>query len=424
MIKVLHIIPRWIGGGPERHLIELARQDRLQHRNVTRRVLVLDRPLSAPLLVKARKFGMSLVSEPWTEIVNREIENADLVDVTYWNHPLMLQLILRPLPECRIVFSVAVAGDSLPQIIFPDLTHYPDAWVLSAPYGHGATHLNTQHSFVAHVPALADMTRLKPYKHRAHAGVRASYLGSLTPSKLHSKFPDIVVRVDHAVHFDLFGDGDDHSLEQLSAVLRRRDVEKRVTIHGHVEDVAEAFAETDIFVYPLNPESSATSEKSLQEAMWLGIPPIMLTGTAAAGWIRNGVNGFLAPDEASFAEIVNDLASNPARRRQIGLAAMEYARRNFDPGMNAMKLHEIYERVMSIPKRVRESLSSKITTGSEIFLHSIDLKRDDVMRRLKVSSEVSGESNYQLVRAEGGVLHYLKHYAGDIGLREMTETIM
>lgn len=424
MIKVLHIIPRWIGGGPERHLLELARQDRLQHRNVSRRVLVLDRPLSAPLFVKARKLGMSLVGKPWTEVVSQEIENADIVDVTYWNHPLMLQLLLRPLPECRIVFHTAVAGNTLPQILFPDLTHYPDAWVLTAPYGHGATHLNSQHSLIAHIPALADMTRLAPYKHRSHAGIRASYLGSLTPSKLNSKFPDIVARVDQAVHFDLFGDADDHSLEQLSAVLRIRNLNKRVSIHGHVEDIAEAFAETDIFVYPLNPESYATSEKSLQEAMWLGIPPIMLTGTAAAGWIENGVNGFLAPDEASFAETINHLAFNPTRRKQIGLAAMEYARENFDPGTNAMKFHEIYTSVMRIPKRVREPLFVKTTTGSEIFLRSIDLERNDVMRRLKVSHEVSGGSNYQLVRTEGGILHYLKHYPGDVGLCEMAETVL
>ena len=424
MIKVLHIIPRWIGGGPERHLIELARQDRLQHRDVHRRILVLDRPLSAPLFVNARKFGMSLVGEPWTEVVNQEIENADIVDVTYWNHPLMLQLLLRPLPECRIVFQVAVAGNTLPQMIFPELTQYPDAWVLAAPYGHGATHLNTQHSLIAHIPALADMTRLAQYNHRTHAGIRAAYLGSLTPSKLNSKFPDIVARVDQAVHFDLFGDADDHSLEQLSAVLRRRDLDKRVSIHGHVEDIAEAFAEADIFVYPLNPDSSATSEKSLQEAMWLGVPPIMLTGTAAAGWIENGVNGFLAPDEESFAEIVNHLALNPTRRRQIGLAALEYARQNFDPGTNAMKLHEMYTSVMRIPKRVREPLFLKTTTGSEIFLHSINLNQSDVMRRLKVSHEVSDGSNFQLVRSEGGVLHYLKHYPGDVGLCEMAATVL
>jgi glycosyltransferase involved in cell wall biosynthesis len=268
------------------------------------------------------------------------------------------------------------------------------------------------------------MTRLAPYKHRSHAGIRASYLGSLTPSKLNSKFPDIVARVDQAVQFDLFGDADNHSLEQLSAVLRRRDLNERVSIHGHVEDIAESLAETDIFVYPLNPESYATSEKSLQEAMWLGIPPIMLTGTAAAGWIENGVNGFLAPDEASFAETINHLAFNPTRRKQIGLAAMEYARENFDPGTNAMKFHEIYTSVMRIPKRVREPLFVKTTTGSEIFLRSIDLERNDVIRRLKVSHEISGETNYQLVRTEGGILHYLRHYPEDVGLREMAETVL
>lgn len=79
---------------------------------------------------------------------------------------------------------------------------------------------------------------------------------------------------------------------------------------------------------------------------------------------------------------------------------------------------------MSIPKRVGEPLFYRTTMRSEILLHSMNLKRDDVMRRLRVSSYVSGESNYQLVRTEGGVLHYLKHHPGDIGLREMTETLM
>ena len=139
----------------------------------------------------------------------------------------------------------------------------------------------------------------------------------------------------------------------------------------------------------------------------------MVPVTAAAGWIENGVNGFLAPDETSFAEIVNDLAFNPARRRQIGLAAMEYARQNFDPGTNAMKLHEIYTSVMRIPKRFREPLFARDTTASEIFLHAIDLKRADVIRRLRISNDVSGGSNYQLVRSEGGLLHYLKHYPED-----------
>ncbi|MEY3019540.1 MAG: hypothetical protein RLZZ272_524, partial [Actinomycetota bacterium] len=156
-MRILHVIPRWIGGGPERHLVELARHDRDRPIDVQRRVLVLDRPLSAPLLVAARRVGLTVVPDAWEHVVDREVAAADLVDVTYWNHPALLALLRRPLPAARVVVRSAVAGDTLPQIIPPELVPFPDAWILSAPPGHGARHVAAGHRHVVHVPSLADM---------------------------------------------------------------------------------------------------------------------------------------------------------------------------------------------------------------------------------------------------------------------------
>ena len=422
-MRVLHVIPRWIGGGPERHLVELARQDALHHREVHHRVLVLDRPLSAPLLVGARRFGMTLVNEPWVDAVDREIEKADLVEITYWNHPLMSQLLRRSLPECRIVFRVAVAGHSLPQILSPELTNYSDAWVLSAPHGFGATHLENRHALVAHIPALADMSRLDNYQCRDHDGMRASYLGALTQAKLHTGLPNIVAHADSSIRFDLFGDADSQTLNHLSEQLQAHGVANRVNVRGHVEDIAEALSETDIFVFSLNPYSYAASEKSLQEAMWIGLPPVMLTDTAAEGWIEHGTNGYLASDEASFADFVNLLASNSALRKRIGLTARTYAREHFDPQKNASRLHDIYRSVMCLPKRVREPLFVEAITGSQILLRILGLTRNDLQRHLEHAAETAGTLQSHLLRSEGGVLHYLKHYPDDAELRELAATL-
>lgn len=415
-MNVLHIIPRWIGGGPERHLIELARQDTLQGLPVNRRVIALDRPLSTPLLVAARRFGVTIVSQPWGDVIDREFEGIDIVDITYWNHPLMSQMLSRSLPECRVVFRVAVAGNTLPQILSPELTTYGDAWVLSAPNGYGATHLEEQHSLVEHIPALADMSRLDKYQSKTHEGVRASYLGSLEPTKLHAGLPNIIAQVDRSVRFDLFGDADSHAVEQLSDGLELCKVADRVFVHGHVENIAEALSETDIFVYPLNPYSYATSEKSLQEAMWLGLPPVMLTGTAADGWLDHGNNGYLASDEASFAEIVNDLAFNLEARRSIGLAAQSYAHEHFNPKKNARRIYEVYQKTMSVPKRARKPLFANATTGSQIFLRTLGLTLHELRQQVK---NHDSKSRFQLLRSEGGVLHYLKHYPDDVELTEL-----
>ena len=173
-MKILHIIPRWIGGGPERHLIELARQDQLNNANVNRRALVLDRPLSAPLLVKARRFGLALVSSPWAEAMEAEIDDADIVEITYWNHPLLLELLACSLPPARIIIRSAVAGHTIPQVLFPELTSYPDVWQLSAPKGYGAPHIERSHPWVEFLPALAEIDRLENFLPRKHDGIRAA----------------------------------------------------------------------------------------------------------------------------------------------------------------------------------------------------------------------------------------------------------
>ena len=49
-MKVLHVIPRFLGGGPERHLLALVAAWRdVEHRD-QHDVAVLDAPVSAPLL--------------------------------------------------------------------------------------------------------------------------------------------------------------------------------------------------------------------------------------------------------------------------------------------------------------------------------------------------------------------------------------
>ena len=415
-MKILHIIPRWIGGGPERHLIELARQDQLTNANVNRRALVLDRPLSAPLLVKARRFGLVLVSSPWAEAMEAEIDAADIVEITYWNHPLLLELLACSLPPARVIIRSAVAGHTIPQVLFPELTFYPDVWQLSAPQGYGAPHIERSHSWVEFLPALAEIDRLENFRFRKHDGIRAAYLGSLTPSKIHPLFPEIVAMLDGNIKVDIVGDGDEVSTGNLRRRFDELGVSEKVIFHGHVENIAEVLATADIFIYPLNPESYATSEKALQEAMWLGLAPVMMTGTAAAGWIASGKTGLVASDPQGFADSVNLLAREEKLRIEIGSAARKFARDRFDPGVNAKTNQEIYERLISMPKRTRAPLQSQDWTVAEKFCNSLGLDRVSFIHRLEQAGNASPESNFMLLKSEGGLMHYRNHYPSDLDL--------
>jgi L-malate glycosyltransferase len=424
-MRILHVIPRWIGGGPERHLLEVARHDRDRPGDVQRRVLVLDRPLSAPLLVRARRLGVAIVAEPWREVMEREVAAADVVDVTYWNHPALLELLRRPLPAARIIIRAAIAGNTLPQVLFPELIPFADAWVLSAPPGHGALEVGSRIPMVVHLPALADMARLDGYLPRVHRGVRAVYLGSLTGSKLHPEFPRIVAAVTAPdVTFDLFGDADAATLEDLRQRLRTDGVLDQVTVHGHVEDLVGVFAEADIFCYPLTPGSYVTSEKALQEAMWVGVPPVLLEGTAAAGWVESGVTGFVAQDVETFVAHIERLVRDVALRRRIGRGARDFARAHFDPRQNAQRMWTVVERSMAISKRTRPPISGAELAPSQQYLQSLGELAGEFARCVAQDNAPNPALDALLLRGEGGVLHYAHTYPHDIHLRAWAEALL
>jgi len=415
-MKVLHILPRWIGGGPERDLIKLARQDAIHGWNVERRVLVLDRPISAPLLISARRVGLALVNGDWHKLLDEEVSAADIVEIDYWNHPLMLELLQRELVPSRVLIRTMVAGNTLPQVISQHLARFPDLWVSTSPEGYGIKGLGVVPGGVHHVPALANMQRLEGFARRHHVGIRAAYLGSLEPTKLHHRFPEIVQMTCEAVSFDLFGDAVGDSIALLSRRLAELHVSNRVTLHGHVEDISTALANIDLFVYPLNPGAYVTSEKALHEAMWVGLPPVLLSGTAAEGWVDNGKTGFVAPDLPCFAREIEKLSRDEQVRRQIGQAAQTYARRNFNPLTNSRKLRGLCLRLLDLPKRTREPLHASPLVGAELFLSAINLEKHEFQKLLRLNSQLSEHEWLLLLRGEGGLIHYRQHFPHDSNL--------
>src|SRR5438105_4568610 len=76
-------------------------------------------------------------------------------------------------------------------------------------------------------------------------------------------------------------------------VLRRQAAEQgiadRVEFRGFVEDIGRAIAEMDVFGYPLAEGTYAASELVLQEAMYAGVPPVVLGGTAVRGSVVHAI---------------------------------------------------------------------------------------------------------------------------------------
>jgi hypothetical protein len=268
------------------------------------------------------------------------------------------------------------------------------------------------------------MSRLTDYVPKEHSGINATYLGSLEPYKLHPNFPEIVSRFSEDVHCLLLGDASPPSKTTLEMRLHKLGLAHRVTIGGHEESIATALEASDIFTYPLNPASWSSSDKTLQEAMWLGLPPVLIAGTALDGWVEHGKSGFVATDISDFAELVNELADDEALRHKLGEEAKFYARSHFDPARNAARMFAVHRDLMTLPKRQRDPYGSAGGSGAERFLDSIDLDSPAFSKLLELPPADLYAHNFILLHGEGGIAHYLHYFPEDSLLRNWSQVLV
>ncbi len=396
---------------------------------------MLDAPVSAPLLIQARRLGMRLLVKPDRGALRAAVETADLLEITYWNHPRLLKWLGQELPAARVLLSCAIAGTTSPQVLFAELGRFADAMVISSPVSRATAAVRTAESqgrTVAFVPRLADMSRLAGFERRAHTGIRVGYLGLVEPTKMHPRFAELSAAVrTPGVRFDVFGDGSWHP--ELERRLLALGAGARVRFHGHVDHLPAALAELDIFGYPLAPDTYATSEKAIQEAMWAGIPPVVIGGSGAAWLVEHGRTGLVCDREDDYPRAIERLAEDHVLRRRLGDAARRFAHEQFDPARNAARLRGVFEATAALPRRTRDPLPGANQSAARQFVRSLgDLA---VPFATSLGRERSGEpgaapvdtvaeaeaaiarSSAVLARGEGGIIHYRNTYPEDPHLR-------
>jgi glycosyltransferase involved in cell wall biosynthesis len=84
------------------------------------------------------------------------------------------------------------------------------------------------------------------------------------------------------------------------------------------EDLAKAYANMDLFVFPSQTDAFGNV---VLEAMASGVPAVVMSEGGPKFLIRHGENGFIAEDEKDFIETVLRLVENPHQISTLGQAA-------------------------------------------------------------------------------------------------------
>lgn len=146
----------------------------------------------------------------------------------------------------------------------------------------------------------------------------------------------------------------EHELELVGDGPLRPELQRalpRATFHGFLDgaELARAYADADLFAFPSLTE---TFGNVVLEAQASGLPAVVTDRGGPAEIIVDQQTGLVAGDEQAFEQALLTLAADPARRREMGLAARARAeQRSWDEVFEGLLAQ--WRAVRYPPRRVR-----------------------------------------------------------------------
>jgi Glycosyl transferases group 1 len=311
-----------------------------------------------------------------------------------------------------------------------EIANFADRLVLTSELSHqsaGARAARERGVPVDCIPGIADMKRLDGFTPRRHDHVCVGYIGVVNDTKMHPRFAQMsaAVRLPD-VRFVVCGGGGGES--ELRRRFEALGIIHRVDIRGPVENIRAALEEFDIFGYPLAEDTYATSEKALQEAMWVGVPPVVFGHGGVRSLVENNRTGLVVATEQEYVRAIERLAQDPILRQRLGEEARRFARASFDPGGWYHAADQVALAMMAEPRRFRPPLPGAGDSAAVNFVRSLGNQAGpftvSVAGRAIYSQEQIAAADREiavvsslLARGEGGIVHHRNVFPHDPHLR-------
>lgn len=178
-------------------------------------------------------------------------------------------------------------------------------------------------------------------------GVLALYAGRFGPVKrLHLLVE--AVALTPGVRLVMVGEGSEE--QRLRRLVEERGLADRVTLLGLTEDTAPLYRAADLYV---SVSSTEGMSNSVLEAMASGLP-VVTAAASGMGELVTAATGVLVEDPEdvpAFASALSEVCGDPELRARLGMAAREKVRADYSLESVALRLRELYEEVLSTPKR-------------------------------------------------------------------------
>jgi glycosyltransferase involved in cell wall biosynthesis len=352
MIKVVHLTAH-LGGGVGRALSGVAES---ANENFEHSFVCLEKPEKSQFVELIEQKGCEVFQMPDQHRLLSILRNADIVQVEWWNHPVLLGCLAR-LPELkmRLVIWCHVSGLHTP-VIPESLLTLAHRFVFTSIASLQAEAVRKQYDIVkSKLAVIPSCGGFKEFPEPASISalttqaLSAGYVGSMNFAKLHPDFiaylsavslPDFRVR--------MVGDTTNQALLQMQC--DRQGKSKLLGFDGYHKDVATTLGSINTLIYLLNPFHYGTTENALLEAMAMGIVPIVMNNPVESRIVQNGVTGLVVDNQTEFADAVLWLSEHPKARAEMAHAAAYHVRKAYSSETLQAAFTGLYQDVMDIGK--------------------------------------------------------------------------
>jgi glycosyltransferase involved in cell wall biosynthesis len=414
-LRILHLIPE-LGGGGGRAALAAASAASTSHRDEHRFASL--RPAVPSVASAARAQGFAVLDAPEPARLLEEIERCDIAHLHFWCSPEIDELLESELPPCRLLLWPHVAGHSPPQIVPPALIERADLVVASSERSAAwiGRVTGTKPEIIQPVPGWG---RVDGAAAGHRTGFHVGYLGTVGQAKLHPEFARLsaAVRVEDA-RFIVCGTGD--AARSVPRQVAKLGISSQFEFRGQVEDIGAAFADFDVFGYPIRIDTYASSDMVLKEAMYAGVPPVVLPHGGCEDLVENEVTGLVTSTDG-YPRAIERLYENPAERGRLAASAHEHARTSWGFAAVAPQWAECRDRLMELDKRggpALEPIPKGPTAGASRFIRTLGEHGADFEASFHGSTEEAIAAGSRIaarspVIGYGGLIDYGHYYSED-----------
>ncbi len=146
--------------------------------------------------------------------------------------------------------------------------------------------------------------------------------------------------------------GDGHLRADVEAQVRTCGLTSKVHFLGRRDDVPELLAACDVFALASLWEGNPLS---VMEAMAVGLPSVVTSVGGVPELVTHQKQGLVVPpgDAAALSAALMRLATDPAMRRAMGVAAAKRAQTEFDDKNMVEAYESLYDQLLSVPVEKR-----------------------------------------------------------------------